>query len=380
MSVPPSPSGALQPLRVMHFVTGGFSGATQVAVDLCLAARGSDGMEAVLVLRRKRTTDAARVEALRAQGLQVWVVPGWSHVATIVALRNLALQQRPDVLVAHGFSEHIWGRYAGLWARVPQLVHVEHNSRERYTRWRLAQSRWLARRSAALVGVSEGVRDRLIELGFPAERCLAISNGVDLDRFPAAELVPMAERLPGLVMASRFARQKDQTSLIDALALLAQKGLRPPLYFAGLGKKRLLQQAQARVRAHGLESQVHFLGQVSDLPQRLMRSPLFVLSTHYEGMPLALVEAMAAGCACVASDVVGVRGVIEPGQTGELVPEADPAALAAVLERLLTHPAQAARLGLAARQAAESHFGRHLMQARYAQLLLGLPRSREAGD
>ncbi|NMM78776.1 glycosyl transferase [Acidovorax sp. SRB_14] len=363
----------------MHFVTGGFSGATQVAVDLCLAARGSDAMEAMLVLRRKRNTDAARVEALRAQGLRVGVVPGWSHAATIVALRNLAVQHRPDVLVAHGFSEHLWGRYAGLWAGVPQLVQVEHNSRERYTRWRLAQSRWLARRSAALVGVSDGVRDRLIELGFPAERCLAIPNGVDLERFPAAELLPMAERLPALVMASRFARQKDQATLIDAVALLAQKGLRPPLYFAGLGKKALLQQAQARVRAHGLESQVHFWGQVSDLPQRLMRSPLFVLSTHYEGMPLALVEAMAAGCACVASDVVGVRGVIEPGQTGELVPEADAAALAAVLERLLTHPAEAARLGLAARQAAEARFDRHLMHARYAQLLLGLPRRPDAG-
>ena len=379
MGAPSRPEG-LRPLRVMHFVTGGFSGATQVAVDLCLAALEGDAMEAVLVLRRKRNTDVARVEALRAQGLRVWVVPGWSHAATIVALRNLALKLRPDVLVAHGFSEHIWGRYAGLWAGVPKLVHVEHNSRERYTRWRLAQSRWLARRSAALVGVSEGVRDRLIELGFPAERCVAIPNGVDLERFPPAQLLPMAERLPGLVMAARFARQKDQATLIEALALLAQKGLHPPLYFAGLGKKTLLNQAQGRVRAHGLDSQVHFLGQVSDLPQRLMRSPLFVLSTHYEGMPLALVEAMAAGCACVASDVVGVRGVIDPGKTGELVPEGDPAALAAVLERLLTHPAEAARLGRAARQAAETRFDRHLMHARYAQLLLGLSRSPEAGD
>lgn len=375
----PSSPGNSRLLRVMHFVTGGFSGATQVAVDLCLAAQGSDAMEAVLVLRRKRNTDAARVEALRAQGLRVWVVPGWSHAATILALRQLALQQRPDVLVAHGFSDHIWGRCAGLWAGVPHLIHVEHNSRERYTRWRLAQSRWLARRSAALVGVSDGVRDRLIELGFPAERCLAIPNGIDLERFPAAQLLPMNERLPAVVMASRFARQKDQTTLIEALALLAQKGLRPPLYFAGLGKKTLLSRAQALVRARGLETQVQFLGQVSDLPQRLMRTPLFVLATHYEGMPLVLVEAMAAGCACVASDVVGVRGVIEPGQTGELVPEADPAALAAVLERLLSHPADMARLGQAARKAAEARFGRQLMQARYAQLLLGLPRSPEAG-
>lgn len=364
----------------MHFVTGGFSGATQVAVDLCLAARNNGSMAAILVLRRKRNTDAARVANLRAQGLQVFVVPGWSHVATIVALRNLALQHRSDVLVAHGFSEHIWGRYAGLWAKVPHLVQVEHNSRERYTRWRLAQSRWLAHRSAALVGVSEGVRERLIELGFPVELCLAIPNGIDLERFPAAQLLPMAERLPAVVMASRFARQKDHGTLIEALALLAQRGLRPALYLAGGGKKSLLKQAQARVRERGVESQVQFLGQVSDLPQRLMGTALFVLSTHYEGMPLALVEAMAAGCACIASDVIGVRGVIEPGQTGELVPEADPTALAAVMERLLTNPAEAARLGQAARQAAEARFSSQLMHSRYAQLLLGLPRLPKTGN
>ena len=129
-----------RPLRVMHFVTGGFSGATQVAVDLCLATLGSDAMEAVLVLRRKRNTDTARVEALQAQGLRVWVVPGWSHAATILALRQLALQQRPDVLVAHGFSDHIWGRYAGLWAtRVSDIPAGAWRSR---VGWHAAARRW----------------------------------------------------------------------------------------------------------------------------------------------------------------------------------------------------------------------------------------------
>ncbi|MEG2629469.1 MAG: glycosyltransferase, partial [Comamonas sp.] len=117
-------------MRVLHFVTGGFSGATQVAVDLCLAARRSQSMPVLLVLRRKRNTDAARVQALRDQGLDVRVVPGWSHAATIWALRRIARDCKPDILVAHGFSDHLWGRYAGLLAGVPKLVHVEHNSRE----------------------------------------------------------------------------------------------------------------------------------------------------------------------------------------------------------------------------------------------------------
>jgi hypothetical protein len=94
-------------LRVMHFVTGGFSGATQVAVDLALAGLERSGMPTLLVLRRKRNTDEGRVQALRARGLQVEVVAGWSHLATLWALWRLCRRWQPDVMLAHGFPEHL---------------------------------------------------------------------------------------------------------------------------------------------------------------------------------------------------------------------------------------------------------------------------------
>ena len=297
------------------------------------------------------------------------VVPGWTHAATVWTLRALARAWRPDILVAHGYSEHLWGRYAGLLAGVPQLVHVEHNSRERYTRWRLAQALWLARRTAATVGVSEGVREQLVLRGFPAEQCVAIPNGIDLGRFPPAELQPMAQRESGIVMAARFARQKDHATLIEALALLVAQGLRPVLYLAGGGKPRVEQRMRALAQARGIANQVRFLGSIADLPQLLMRQRIFVLSTHYEGMPLALVEGMAAGCACVASEVVGVNGVLEQGRTGLLVPESDAPALAQALAGLLTDESAAARLGQAARAAAEAQYGLARMHSRYQQLL-----------
>ena len=356
-------------MRVMHFVTGGFSGASQVAVDLCLAAR-SAGQDVVLVLRRKRrTTLPDKVEALRAQGLDVRVVPGWTHFATVWTLRALALQWRPDILVTHGYSEHLWGRYAGLWAKVPRLVHVEHNSRERYTRWRLKQALWLADRTAATVGVSDGVREQLVARGFPAERCVAIPNGIDLGRFPEMALVPFAERAPGIVMAARFARQKDHATLIEAAALLKAQGVTAPVYLAGGGKAGIQKRMRGLAEQRGVADQVHFLGPVADLPQRLMQNQIFVLATHYEGMPLALVEGMAAGCACVASDVVGVRGVMQFGDTGLLVPEGDAPALAQALGGLLADPARAASLGRAARAQAVREYSLAKMHTRYQQLL-----------
>lgn len=358
--------------RVLHFVTGGFSGATQVAVDLCLAALASERIEPLLVLRRKRNTDAARVQALRDRGLSVWVVPGWSHLLTIWALVRLCRQLRPAVLVAHGFPEHLIGRHAGLWAGVGKLVQVEHNSRERYTGWRLAQSRWLARRSAKLVAVSEGVRRGLVAQGLPADLTVAIPNGIELDRFAEADQHPFALREAGIVMSARFARQKDHLTLIRAIGRLKQRGLTPTLRLAGAGKASYRRVAEDLVAKLGLGQQVLFLGHYARMPELLMSQQICVLATHWEGMPLALVEGMAAGCACVASLVPGVEGLLTSEQSGLLVPEGDADALAAALERLLREPGLGGRLGAAARGLAVEEYGDARMTQRYEDLFVSI--------
>lgn len=368
-----------RPVRVLHFVTGGFSGgATQVAIALVNAARQGTAVQPLLVLRRKRRTDPARIAELEQAGVPLRVVPGWSHVATVWSLIKLCREFRPDVLVAHGFSEHLWGRYAGLLARVPHLVHVEHNTRERYTRWRLAQARWLARRTDRIVGCSEGVRLRLLEMGMPPERTLAIPNGIRLEPFASADAHPFADRIPGIVMVARFSKQKDHATLLRALGLLRGRGLAPPLLFAGGGKALHRRPLEALAAELGLQDQVRFLGVVRNVPELLMTHQLSVLSTHYEGMPLALIEGMAAGCAVVGSAVPGVREVLTDGEDGRLVPEGDAAALADALERLLRDPVASAGMAATARRVAVERHGRELMNARYEALFLELARAAPA--
>lgn len=374
MPEPSQPDAPSQRPRVVHFVTGGFSGATQVAVDLCRAARRSGPFEPVLVLRRKRHTPMQRVEALRAEGLEVHLVSGWAHAVTVAQLAALLRELRPQALLAHGFPEHLLGRRAGLKAGVPVLVQVEHNTRERYTPWSRWWTRRLAQHSAAVVGVSEGVRQVLLRLGLPPDKTLAIPNGIDLMRFADADARPFDRRLPQILMSARFARQKDQPTLIRALARLREQGLRPHLVLAGTGSGRAEQACRALAQRLGVLDQIEWAGHVGDLPARLMQTRIFVLATHWEGMPLALVEAMAAGCACVASHVPGVEGVLEDGVTGLLVPEADPEALAAALARLLGDEALAARLGAAARARAAQAHSQGQMLARYEALLAAMVR------
>ncbi len=358
---------AARPLRVLHFVSGGFSGATQVAIDLC----GDDaGQDTFLVLRRRIMDPTERVRALRAKGLRVEVVPRWSHTVTILALRRLCLQWKPDVLVAHGFSEHLWGRYAALLAGVPCIVQIEHNVRERYGRWRLWQSLWLAQRTDRIVGVSRAVEDVLVRLGHPPERCMTIHNGIELSRWTKGQ--PWAQREAAIVMPARFARQKDHRTLIEALVPLKALGHRPTVYFAGEGKASWRKEAQQLAARLGVQDQVQCLGHVQDLPALLGRVKLCVLSTHYEGLGLGLIEGMASGCCGVGTDVEGVREIITHGHNGLLVPHADAQALARTLAELLGDDARTQALAAVGQAHVHAAFDRQRMRQQYLALFADL--------
>ena len=356
-------------VRVLHFVTGGFSGATQVAINLSQQSRNLQGVDTLLALRKKRSTPAGRIQQLRQSGLQVELIPGWSHLATIISIWRLCKRWRPDVFVAHGFSEHLWGRYAALLAGVPTIIHVEHNSRERYTPWRLFQARWLAKKTDAIVGVSEGVLSSLLSLGFPPEICTSIPNGIDLSKFESSANLEWRMRASALVMAARFGKQKDHKTLILALHHLANENIHLRLYLAGTGKQRDINNLKKLVRLHGLEEQVFFLGQTERLPALLMENKYFILSTHYEGMPLALIEAMAAGCACIATNVIGVREVIGHRKSGILVAENDSIALAAAIKEILADDLFSESLGKVAREVALSKFDIEQTSRNYQKLI-----------
>jgi len=123
-----------------------------------------------------------------------------------------------------------------------------------------------------------------------------------------------------------------------------------------------------------LANQVHFLGQCSTVPALLLSHQVFVLSTHYEGMPLAMLEAMAAGCAVVGSAVVGVKELLRDGVDGKLVAPADAEALAKALEELLRDPVQSAAMAHQARERALRDFGVGVMAEQYGNCLRNISR------
>jgi glycosyltransferase involved in cell wall biosynthesis len=359
-------------LKVIHFVTGGFSGSTSIAIELVKASLGNAQFDSLLVLRRKKSKHDAKIQQLRDEGIPVELVTSWSNIATIFALVKICRQYQPDIIVCHGFSEHLWGRYAGLIAGVPHLIHVEHNSRERYTPWRLAQARWLAKYTDKIVGCSEGVRQELLGLKFPAEKTITINNGINLLPYENSKIIPLKDRAPGIVMAARFAKQKDHLTLIKAVGLLRARNVFPAVYLAGAGSTKHMKKAKKLVKELKLKDQVNFLGFCRNIPELLQQNKVCVLATHYEGMPLSLCEGMASGCVVVGSEVIGVKEMIHHNIDGLLVMPNSPESLANALHIALINSYFTEQLASKAQARATQQFSLQRMVNNYENLFLSL--------
>jgi glycosyltransferase involved in cell wall biosynthesis len=286
------------------------------------------GVQATLVFRQKRTTSLDRIRQLQDEGLRVHLVPGGLHWWTQQQLSGLLKLLAPDVVVVHGYPEHLIGREAAIAAGVSRLIHVEHNSRERYNRASLKRALQLTEKTECIVGVSESVCDNLKMLGFPAGKLLTIPNGVDVQRFVDAGNTAWCQRESRVMMCARFSSQKDHASLIRAAAVMKLQGVSCPVWLAGTGKWLHMKRAVRLSRSLGVHEDVRFLGHIPDVATRLGGTKIFVLSSHFEGMPLAVIEAMAAGCLVIGTDAPGIRDVIRSGKNGWLVPASDPNALA----------------------------------------------------
>ena len=225
---------------------------------------------------------------------------------------------------------------------------------------------WARRWAAAVPGrvaevhcVSEDSRRHQLALGVPPAAARLVRNGVDLARSGAGD-GPAARRAIGLgadaplvVMVARLEPGKRPLDALEAFARAAAERPDAALAFVGVGP--LESRLRARAAELGLAERVHLLGFRDDVADWLAAATAYVLPTESEGLSLALLEAMAAGCAIVSTRCAGVTELLADGTTACLTPVGDVAAQAGALRRLLADPALRRRLGAAAREAAAAY-------------------------
>ena len=238
---------------------------------------------------------------------------------------------------------------SALWWRDCHLVVSERNDLRKqqlpfpWPRFR----RLLYRRADVLTANTTGVMESLVPL-FQARHLALLPNPLPMPVVPAA--VGSAGDRQGFVTVARLVPQKGIDVLIRALAQTSGAAQDWTLTLVGDGPER--EALERQVLQAGLEEKVHFLGFRPDPQTSLLQASVFVLPSRYEGMPNALLEAMAVGLAVVVTDASpGPLEVVEAGVSGLVVPSDEPAALADALDRLAAQPQLRERLGAAAREA-----------------------------
>jgi len=296
----------------------------------------------------------------------------------IIALRDVIRERRPALVHAHGFKAGLVARLAARIAgRVPVVVtvhnHVLYRDLSAFTRWRyVTVERWLSGMTARVITVSDSLRDELVrDYDILPALVTTVHNGLDLSPFlgPADKRVARARYgIPGdaLVygLAARFAPQKAMDVLVEAALPLLERCQNAYLLLAGDGP--LLEQVRAIARKATVRDRILFPGFETDVPGLLSSLDVYVSSALSEGLPLATIEAMAAGLPVVSTRAGGTPEVVEDGVTGMLVEPGKAASLGEAMMRLAFDPALRIRMGAAGRARAVAEFTEERMFERTA--------------
>ena len=283
---------------------------------------------------------------------------------TIWQLRRLATRERADLLCANFDKDVRLGGLAARWAGVPVVV----------ARKGLALLWDRARFRASYVHLVDGILTpcHAIKETFrrftwlPQKAIHVVHNGVDLEAYSPSisadgvrDALGIPPKSPLIVAAGRLVGQKGYPDLIAATALLRSQLSDLRVLIVGGGKEEA--RLRAQVETQSLGENVIFTGFRRDVERLVRAGDVFVQASHFEGLPNAVLEAMALGRPVVATDVGGTRELVVEGQTGYLVPARNPQVLADRLAAMLADPARRDAMGAAGRARAEAHFSLEAM-------------------
>lgn len=330
----------------MLITTLTFGGAETQVVRLSaeLKAAGWDVAVACMI------APSAHKDTLNTYGIPVYSLNmrrGLPDPRALLRLAKLIREFNPDVVHAHMVHANLLGRFTRLICPIPVLICTAHNLRETSEKggptwhkellYRMTDS--LADRTTIICNAAY---DRYIRTkAVPPNKLQMIPNGVDTERFAPCDAIRkrvrndlnLGESFVWLAVG-RFVEQKDYPNLFSALARVPEGNWR--VLIAGQGP--LETDLKTLVKELALTDRVQFIGTRSNMADLFKASDAYVMSSSFEGLSMALLEAAATGLPAVVTDVGGNRDLVLDGQTGYVVPPANPQALASAISGLMDLP------------------------------------------
>lgn len=323
-------------MKILHVITSlRTGGAEKLMVDLLprLKEYGHD----VDLLIFDGTDTPFRREAERA-GIKVFDLGiGGSVYSPAKLFKLIPYLRKYDVVHTHNTAPQLFAAIGSL-LKCGTLYTTEHNTsnRRRKWNWYAVIDRWMYSRYRKVICISRKAEDNLRKfIGSSKDEICTINNGVDITRYadamPSKELESIAPGSRKIIMVAGFRWEKDQDTLIRAMKELPDKF---HLFLVGDGVRR--HELESLCKDLSVGNRVHFLGIRSDIPQLLHAADYIVMSSHFEGLSLSSVEGMSAGKPFLASDVDGLREVVNGA--GILFPHQNSETLAREIISLASSP------------------------------------------
>jgi glycosyltransferase involved in cell wall biosynthesis len=352
-------------MRVLHVINEMGSGGAEALVAGMVRTGGDFGWESAVA-----SGGGHRAVVLRAHAVPTFTVPvprrrAAGVLRATIATRAAIRRFQPDLVLAHNVSASLVARLAVLPGSAPPLVTVFHGVAESDYR---GATRILRHTSRTVVAVAHATADRLRAEGLTRPDPVVIPNAVfpqpaTAGRPAVRASLGVAPEVPVALCLARMEPQKRHDVLLAAWSEVDDPAM---LLLAGDGSLR--NALQRRCAELGLTGRVRFLGDRSDPADLLAAADLTVLTSDWEGMPLAVLESLAAGRPVVATDVDGLREALAGGG-GILVPRRDPGAVAAALRALLFDPDARAATAAAGLAAVRREHDPHTLMRAYDDLM-----------
>lgn len=306
----------------------------------------------------------ALVQTLTDSGSTVTCFGGHNHVSMLRRVGRIARHLRKhqiDLLHCHLPTAAIVGRLAARMAGVP-VVYTEHNKPEWYRRPTFLLNSWTYRLQDEVVAVSASVAESVrihIRARVPV---VVVRNGIDASHFrPAIREGELVRKMLGIApttsvvgTVAALVSQKCLDDWVTAARMIVDR--HPTIRFLLVGDGPNRGALQDLIIANGLQGIVHLCGMHVDVRPYLAAMNIYMMSSAYEGLPVALLEAMAMQCVPVCTSVGGIPEVIRDGRNGFLTAAGEPAQLADKVVGLLNEPLRLRSIGITARRVVEEEF------------------------
>ncbi len=321
-------------MRILHVITSlQTGGAEHLLVDLLPLLRDHGRNRVDLLLFDGSNTPF--MDEIRAKGIKVYKLGvGGNVYSPLNVFKMVEYMAQYDIIHTHNTACQFFAPMAKSlsFTRKP-LITTEHssNNRRRSNRFLKPADKWMYSRYARIICISEQTRKNLEDYIGKKENICTICNGVDTQRFirPIKEISGQGDFVVTMVAGLRM--EKDHETLLRAMTRLPRNYR---LQIVGSGDKE--QALKALCNELKLDDRVDFMGVRMDVPDILEQSDIVVLSSHWEGLSLSSIEGMASGRPFIASDVDGLREVVEGA--GLLFPHGDDQRLAQEIMQLCENP------------------------------------------